>query len=108
MLYDFNDDQKNKQTYGFATAVTPLIKREPGKLNVVILGGSVAQSMGEASEAAFHRICRVPPNVVTLGFAGYKQPQQLLAVNYFLSLGSEYDLVINVDGYNDIVLPVYR
>ena len=48
----------------------------------------------------------MPPNVVTLGFAGYKQPQQLLALTYFLSLGAEYDLIINLDGYNDIVLPV--
>ncbi len=46
------------------------------------------------------------PNVVTLGIAGYKQPQQLLALAYFLSLGAEYDLIINLDGYNDIVLPI--
>lgn len=104
-VYDFNDEQKNKETYGFPTTGAPLIKREPGKLNVVILGGSVAQSMGEVIKAAFHRVCRVPPNVVNLGFAGYKQPQQVLALTYFLSLGAEYDLIINVDGYNDIVLP---
>jgi hypothetical protein len=41
-----------------------------------------------------------------LGFAGYKQPQQLLALTYFLSLGAEYDLIINLDGYNEIVLPI--
>jgi hypothetical protein len=70
------------------------------------LGGSVAQSMGKVMREAFHRVCRVPPNVVTLGFAGYKQPQQLLALTYFLSLGAEYDLIINLDGYNEIVLPV--
>ena len=105
-IYDFNDEQKNKETYGFPTTGAPLIKREPGKLNVVLLGGSVAQSMGEVMNAAFRRICRVPPNVVTLGFAGYKQPQQVLALAYFLSLGAEYDLIINLDGYNDIVLPV--
>ena len=104
-VYDFNDEKKNKETYGFNTNVAPVIKREPGKLNVVLLGGSVAQSMGEVMKEAFRRVCRVPPNVVTLGFAGYKQPQQLLALTYFLSLGAEYDLIINLDGYNDIVLP---
>jgi hypothetical protein len=102
---DFNDEKKNNETYGFSTTVSPVIKREPGKLNVVLLGGSVAQSMGKVMREAFHRVCRVPPNVVTLGFAGYKQPQQLLTLTYFLSLGAEYDLVINLDGYNDIVLP---
>jgi hypothetical protein len=105
-VYDFNDEKTNKESYGFATSVSPVVKREPGKLNVVLLGGSVAQSMGEVMQEAFHRVCRVPPNVVTLGFAGYKQPQQLLAVTYFLSLGAEYDLIINLDGYNEIVLPV--
>jgi len=105
-VFDFNDEKKIKEPYGFATSVSPVIKREPGKLNVMLLGGSVAQSMGKVLKEAFHRVCRVPPNVVTLGVAGYKQPQQLLALTYFLSLGAEYDLIINLDGYNDIVLPV--
>jgi hypothetical protein len=104
-VVDFGDEKKNKESYGFASDVTPMVKREAGKLNVVILGGSVAQSMGKALETAFYQACRIPPNVVTLGFAGYKQPQQVLALTYFLSLGAEYDLVINLDGYNDIVLP---
>ena len=104
-VFDFNDDHNNNETYGFITTVSPVIKREPGKLNVMLLGGSVAQSLGKVMREAFHRVCRVPPNVVTLGFPGYKQPQQLLALTYFLSLGGEYDLIINLDGYNDIVLP---
>jgi hypothetical protein len=104
-VVDFQDAQKNKETYGFTTTVPPVVKREPGRLNVVVLGGSVAQSMGKVMREAFRRVCRVPPNVVTLGFAGYKQPQQLLTLAYFLSLGGEYDLIINLDGYNDIVLP---
>ena len=33
---------------------------------------------------------------------GYKQPQQLMAYNYLLSLGAEFDAVINIDGYNVI------
>ena len=105
-VFDLNDEKKNKETYGFATNMSPVITREPGKLNVVLLGGSVAQSMGKVIEEAFRRVCRVPPNLVNLGFPGYKQPQQLLALAYFLSLGAEYDLIINLDGYNDIVLPV--
>lgn len=41
----------------------------------------------------------------TVAFGGWKQPQQLLALNYFLSLGAHFDIVINIDGFNDIVLP---
>ena len=105
-VIDFKDEKKNNETYGFTTTVNPVIKREPGKLNVMLLGGSVAGSMGPILREAFQRVCRVPPNVVTLGVAGYKQPQQLLTLTYFLSLGAEYDLIINLDGYNDIVLPI--
>jgi hypothetical protein len=105
-VYDFKNKNKNNESYGFGTAVSPVIEREPGTLNVLVLGGSVAQSMGTALTEAFQRVCRVPPHVVTLGMAGYKQPQQLLALTYFLSLGAEYDLIINLDGYNEIVLPV--
>ncbi len=103
---DFGDAKRNNESHGFLTATPPTIKREHGKLNVVILGGSVAQSIRTHLAAAFSQACHVPPNVVALGIGGYKQPQQLLALTYFLALGAEYDLVINLDGYNDIVLPV--
>jgi hypothetical protein len=103
---DFGDAQKNKETYGISFNGTPLLKKEPDRLNVVILGGSVAQSMGDALKTAFTSLCRVPPNVITVAMGGYKQPQQLLALSFFLSLGAEYHLVINLDGYNEIVLPI--
>ena len=104
-VVDFKDANRNNESYGFATSKPPVIKREPAKLNVVILGGSVANSMRMHLEAAFYQACRVPPNVVSLGTGGYKEPQQLLALTYFLSMGAEYDLVINLDGFNEIVLP---
>jgi hypothetical protein len=104
-VVDFKDAKLNNMRHGFVTMKPPVIKREPGKLNVVILGGSVAGSMRMRLEAAFEQACWASPNVVNLGTGGYKQPQQLLALNYFLSLGAEYDLVINLDGYNEIVLP---
>lgn len=103
--YDFQDDKINKDTYGVSTTGSPVTKREPGRLNVALLGGSVAFSIAPDLAACFTRICRVPPKVATLAISGYKQPQQLLALAYFLSLGAEYDLVINLDGYNDVVLP---
>jgi hypothetical protein len=44
--------------------------------------------------------------IVPLCFSheGYKQPQQLLVLAYFLSLGQSYDLVINIDGFNEVAL----
>jgi hypothetical protein len=35
---------------------------------------------------------------------GYKQPQQLLVLSYFLSIGQTFDLVINIDGFNEVAL----
>jgi hypothetical protein len=36
---------------------------------------------------------------------GWKQPQQPLALSYFLSLGAKYDVVMNLDGFNELALP---
>jgi len=43
---------------------------------------------------------------IILSFAtgGYKQPQQLLILNYFLALGQELDMVVNMDGFNEVAL----
>lgn len=44
--------------------------------------------------------------LVPLCFAheGYKQPQQLLVLSYFLSVGQVFDLVVNIDGFNEVAL----
>ena len=45
-------------------------------------------------------------DVVPLCFAheGYKQPQEAAVLAYFLSLGQPFDLVVNIDGFNDVAL----
>ena len=45
-------------------------------------------------------------SVVRVALGGYKQPQQLIALNYLLTLGAHFDIVVNIDGFNDIVIPV--
>jgi hypothetical protein len=35
---------------------------------------------------------------------GYKQPQQLQVLSYFLSIGQSFDLVVNIDGFNEVAL----
>jgi hypothetical protein len=44
--------------------------------------------------------------IVPLCFSheGYKQPQQALVLAYFLSIGQAFDLVVNIDGFNDVAL----
>jgi hypothetical protein len=96
-------------SYGF-NGLDPVQKRSAGTLIVGIFGGSVANIMYEVSQN--HIIDRFrelyPARQVKLvcgAMAGYKQPQQLMALTYFLALGSEFDVVVSIDGFNEVGLP---
>ena len=75
---------------------------------VGIFGGSFAAQLyleaGEHLEACLAETGRTP---VLLAFAagGYKQPQQVMILSYLLTLGAEFDLVLNIDGFNEVSLP---
>lgn len=45
-------------------------------------------------------------SIIILSFAqgGFKQPQQLQILTYFLAIGQHFDLVINIDGFNEVAL----
>ena len=78
---------------------------------IAVVGGSFADQFAE--EGLPHLITRlgeldafrgktlVPLNAAV---AGYKQPQQLMSVAYLLALGERLDILINLDGLNDVVL----
>jgi hypothetical protein len=86
------------------------------QLVVGIFGGSVARNFGYGPgvERLAERLRALPQyagrsivfSVPALG--GYKQPQPLLAFAYLLSLGAHFDLVIEIDGFNEVALPVYE
>ena len=78
---------------------------------VGIFGGSGAAWFCEGgSDRLGSRLAEAPSfrgrEIVPLCFAheGYKQPQQLLILSYFLSIGQELDLVVNIDGFNEVAL----
>lgn len=89
-------------------------ERAKGRINIAIFGGSVARDLGksEALVDMFDTIKSVPGlgnerlYAVDTGLAAYKQPQQLMLLNYLLTLGARFDVVINLDGYNDVVFAV--
>ncbi|HZI64463.1 MAG TPA: hypothetical protein VFE44_06760, partial [Thermoanaerobaculia bacterium] len=88
-----------------ASAETPFI--------VGVFGGSVAQMLvlltGDELERELRRLPVVagrPVVVRAFALGGFKQPQQLMALNYLLVLEQRLDLVIVLDGFNDVVLPV--
>ena len=79
---------------------------------VGIFGGSVADQLFVRRHALETELKKIPilgqKKLVfaNLAIGGFKQPQQLLALTYMLSLGAHFDVVINIDGFNEVTLPV--
>jgi hypothetical protein len=83
----------------------------PSDYNIVVLGGSVAcgfyvrEGLAMAQEvesllAQQGETRHVRSYLFALG--GYKQPQQLLVASYLLAQNAKIDLVVNIDGYNEL------
>lgn len=99
--------------YGFLGMDT-LPKKKEDELVVGIFGGSVAYHFSqEYIKEIEDGLIKIDAGkfkgkklrIVTVSIGGYKQPQQLLALSYLLSIGAEFDVVINIDGFNDVALP---
>jgi len=95
---------------GGAVAAHPPTRR-PGVVTVAFVGGSFAVGFVEhAAPRLLARLSELPayrgktlvPLNLTAG--GYKEPQQLMSVVYLLALGAAIDVVVNIDGFNDIAL----
>ncbi len=83
----------------------------PGTLRVLVVGGSVAGQVRDQGDEALRAAIAQGPfegrevEAVSLAVGGYKQPQQLALVAYLLSAGARFDVLINIDGFNEAVLP---
>lgn len=116
-FYDSDIDYKADITgkineYGF-DGPSNIPKKAPGKVIICMLGGSFSMYFyHEAKEKLIEELKKSPLfankkiEIYCYASSGYKEPQQLMALNYFISLGGEYDIVINLDGINDIALPI--
>ncbi len=105
-------DKLRVTEYGFLDDRPPLRKRAAGKVIVGLLGGSVARQLATTSTAVLEReLSKIGQyqghtfEFVRLAIDGQKQPQHLMTLNYLLSLGGEFDLLINLDGVNELSLP---
>ncbi|NJM59707.1 MAG: hypothetical protein HC849_05135 [Oscillatoriales cyanobacterium RU_3_3] len=100
--------------YGFISPHDyPFKKTKPNQFIIGVFGGSVASGYAifEVQNQVLAKYLKQLPGLqdkefVILSFAtgGYKQPQQLLILNYFLALGQEFDMVVNIDGFNEVAL----
>lgn len=108
---DFRPGFKYNQAGFISPYEYPFVRTNPNQLIVGVFGGSVASnySIFEIQNKVLENKLRQIPGlenkeIVILSFAvgGYKQPQQLLALNYFLAAGQEFDMIINIDGFNEV------
>ena len=97
--------------YGFIDDKSPIQKKSDDKVIIGIFGGSVAYWLScKGIEPLIDKLKEVPEFlgkefvVTRVALGGYKQPQQLSALSYLLSQGAEYDIVINLDGFNEVAL----
>ena len=99
--------------YGFTafSPTSPLNAMPPqtGPDTVVIglLGGSLAWELAPYFQNALTRHFNdqnLPkePVVIPLAYPAMKQPQQLYIASFMLTMGGHFDLLVNLDGYNEL------
>lgn len=88
------------------------LKSEGPFFEVGIFGGSVATGFCFGARLVFaERVERSglnagrPVRIRCFALGGYKQPQQLMALQWLLAEGQRFDLVLNIDGFNEVALP---
>jgi hypothetical protein len=98
--------------FGFVSAYDyPFTRANQRQFVVGLFGGSVGAWFCQVgAERLVARLSESPAlrgrEIVPLCFSheGYKQPQQLLLLSYFLSIGQTFDVVVNIDGFNEVAL----
>jgi hypothetical protein len=98
--------------FGFVSAYDyPFTRQRDNQFVVGLFGGSVGlwfcavgaeRLLADLKQDPFFRDKELIP--LCFSHEGYKQPQQLLVLTYFLEIGQPLDLVVNIDGFNDVAL----
>lgn len=106
-------DAVHMTEWGYEDTAPPLRKRGDNQVVVAILGGSVAAQFASGAKDRLAAALTEDPrfrgrqfDFVHLAIGGYKQPQQLMQITYLLTLGGEFDLVLNLDGFNEVALSI--
>lgn len=78
---------------------------------VAVVGGSFAHQFAEEGlPRLIDRLRELPAfrgkafTALNAAAGGHKEPQQLMTVAYLLALGQRLDILINLDGFNDVTL----
>ncbi|MEO8502287.1 MAG: hypothetical protein ABI609_00145 [Acidobacteriota bacterium] len=96
---------------GFIDSASPLRHRSPDSFVLGITGGSVAFWLSRTGEPTLRAALAAAPSLrgrrielVRLALGGFRQPQQTMTIEYLLTLGAEFDEVVNLDGFNEVAL----
>lgn len=99
--------------FGLLDTSQGIFSRDPKRLIVGVTGGSVAHQMSCAGAERLSEILRAIPKyrdrevvIVRMAQSAYKQPQGLFTLNYYMLQGGEFDIVINLDGLNELTMSV--
>lgn len=101
---------------GFLDTGPAVRRRNPDRLLVGLTGGSVAGQLGTWHAPLLERAIlesRLEWNgapvraveFVRLGMPGYHQPQQVQQLTWILAQGGELDVLVNLDGFNEVAVP---
>ena len=81
------------------------------ELSVAVFGGSVAAYFAVDAREAMTRALHADPRlrgrrvrVHSIALGGFKQPQMLIALAYLMALGQRFDVVVELDGFNDVAI----
>jgi len=106
-----HEPDNSYNSFGFP-GPEPLSTDRKDTIAVCLTGGSVAKLLYQISGDYLARKLEETGafgnrkiKLFSVALGGFKQPQQLLALNYLSTLGAHFDIVINLDGFNEIVLP---
>lgn len=97
---------------GFTYPSRELLPADQPHFTIGLFGGSMAMLLcHDGKDVLARELSRLPQAqgkrlwIECFALGGYKQPQSLLALDYALARGERFDLVITLDGFNDVALP---
>jgi hypothetical protein len=107
-----NSANRGVNKSGFEGRDDQIQAASPDKLVVAVVGGSVAARFalfaGDVLESGLKSVPAFRDKqfvLLNLGNGAFKQPQGLITLNDILSRGGHIDLLIALDGFNEIALP---
>lgn len=103
-------NQRRANVFGYLSHWNDYRDVPRDRFAIGVFGGSVAGQLVDVAGDAFRDALRerlpglgASIEILNFGSGGYKQPQQLMALAEMATLGVPLDLVVTLDGFNELV-----